>query len=120
MHLSTMVDRKALFSDYLYQSGTSLTLLEYFEWLASKIIDEVPANRRAAGTVIEIASNDGSQLDKFKARGWQTYGVDPAANIVPLAEEKGHKCKVGFWGTDEVSSFLPPPEQVDAARAALR
>ena len=114
MHLSTMVDRKALFSDYLYQSGTSLTLLEYFEWLASKIIDEVPANRRAAGTVIEIASNDGSQLDKFKARGWQTYGVDPAANIVPLAEEKGHKCKVGFWGTDEVSSFLPPPEQVDA------
>ena len=114
MHLSKLIDRKALFSDYLYQSGTSATLLEYFEWLAAKIVSEAPPERRATGTVIEIASNDGSQLDKFKAKGWATYGVDPAANLVPLAEAKGHKCMVGFWGTDAVSSFLPPNAEIDA------
>jgi 2-polyprenyl-3-methyl-5-hydroxy-6-metoxy-1,4-benzoquinol methylase len=27
-------------------------------------------------SVLDIGCNDGSQLDKFKARGLETYGVD--------------------------------------------
>ena len=114
MYLSASVDRKALFEDYLYQSGTSRTLQEYFGWLADKIIAEAPASRRNAGTVIEIASNDGSQLDQFKKRGWRTFGVDPAANLVPLARSKGHEAFVGFWGAPGAKFQLPPPDDVDA------
>ena len=53
-------------------------------------------------TVLELACNDGSQLDVFKALGWKTYGVDPAANIVPTALAKGHNVTTGFWGAAEV------------------
>lgn len=57
--------------------------------------------------VLEIACNDGSQLDSFKRRGWRTYGVDAAANIVPIAVAKGHNVRVGFWGDDLSASQVP-------------
>ena len=34
-----LVSRSRLFSDYLYVSGTSSTLLQYFEWLADSNIN---------------------------------------------------------------------------------
>ncbi|GAB5373357.1 hypothetical protein AAMO2058_001744200, partial [Amorphochlora amoebiformis] len=113
MYLSTAVDRKALFSDYLYRSATSATLKKYFQWLAQKVASEAPEGRRANGKVVEIASNDGTQLTEFKNIGWDTYGVDPAENLVPISQKEGHKARVGFWGKDEFD-HLPDPEQLDA------
>ncbi|CAF1432613.1 unnamed protein product [Adineta steineri] len=107
--LSYIVDRAYLFSHYLYQSGTSKSIKTYFEWLAEKIIDE---SRKTNGTVLEIASNDGSQLSEFSKRGWRTVGVDPAKNLAKLARAKGHTVFVGFWGTDTFPS-LPSPESLD-------
>ena len=97
LHLSHVTDRPNLFSDYLYQSGTSKTLFKYFEWLADKIIKET---RKAKGTILEIACNYVTQLDVFSAKGWKTYGVDPAANIVPIARKKGHNCYRWILGID--------------------
>eukprot|EP00954_Amorphochlora_amoebiformis_P006145 481536-Amorphochlora_amoeboformis.AAC.1 len=113
LFLSTAVDRSHLFSKYLYKSGTSRTLAKYFEWLAGKVASEAPAGRKRNGKVLEIASNDGSQLDKFKDIGWDTYGVDPAANIVPISVEKGHKAVVGFWGMENFT-HIPSADKLDA------
>jgi nucleoside-diphosphate-sugar epimerase len=121
VHLSTVVSRSSLFSEYLYESGTSKTLKRHFTALAEKIAKEsAPAlesseanspspSSPAKKTILEIACNDGSQLDVFAAKphGWKTYCVDPAANIVKKAKAKGHNVVVGFWGTDDVSSNLP-------------
>ncbi|CAF3224030.1 unnamed protein product [Rotaria socialis] len=108
--LSYIVDRAYLFSHYLYQSGTSKSMKDYFEWLAEKVIKE---SEKKNGTVLEIASNDGSQLTEFLKRGWITIGVDPAENLAELARAKGHTVYIGFWGTDRFS-FLPPPESLNA------
>ena len=114
MHLSHLVSRPHLFSNYLYVSGTSRTLLRYFDWLAEKVENETTISNRRFGqgcqqprAVLEIACNDGSQLDSFKRRGWRTYGVDAAANIVPIAVAKGHNVRVGFWGDDLSASQVP-------------
>jgi nucleoside-diphosphate-sugar epimerase len=98
--LSYFVDRGTLFRHYLYVSGTSRTLLEYFEWLANKVMLDSDSEKRRSGSVLELACNDGSQLDKFKALGWRTFGVDPAANLAESAILKGHAVHVGFWGVD--------------------
>ena len=95
LHLSHIASREELFTHYLYQSGTSKTLAVYFEWLANLVIEE--SGKKMKGSVLEIACNDGSQLDQFKKRGWRTFGVDPAANIAPIAQQKGHDVKIGFW-----------------------
>jgi nucleoside-diphosphate-sugar epimerase len=109
--LSYLVDRARLFSgDYKYQSGTSATASLHFDFIASKVIKETG---RSKGTVVEIASNDGTQLDKFAARGWRTYGVDPAGNLATIAAAKNHTIFTGFWGVDNFKNF-PGPEEIDA------
>lgn len=96
--LGYVVPPSAMFSHYLYASGTSETIRSYFQWLADKCIIE--SGGKTTGTVLEIASNDGTQLDFFRRRGWKTFGVDPAANFAKEAIAKGHKIRVGFWGVD--------------------
>ena len=111
------VSREALFSNYLYRSATSTTLQEHFRWLAAKLAAEVAHGKRQ---VLELACNDGSMLDALVARreAWQTFGVDPAANLAQLARDKGHTVHTGFWGALRVhtvntssmkSSFEPLP-----------
>jgi SAM-dependent methyltransferase len=82
-----------LFSHYLYQSGTSQTLKRYFNWLAQCIASTLPER----GRVLELASNDGSFLTALHALGVNAEGVDPAENLVSIANEKGAKTTQGFW-----------------------
>ena len=82
LQLSHAVNPDLLFKNYLYVSGTSQTLRDYFDWFATRTLEyfETPPT-----TVLDIACNDGSQLNSFKALGLKTYGVDPAENLHPLS-----------------------------------
>jgi nucleoside-diphosphate-sugar epimerase len=105
--LSYTVDPSKMFSNYQYNSGTSQTLRNYFGFLAEKCITDVGRDR---GVVVELACNDGSQLDEFAKRGWSTYGVDPAVNIGAIARGKGHTIYTAFWGQDEIKDL---PKEID-------
>jgi hypothetical protein len=48
--------------------------------------------------VVEIASNDGYLLQYFMAKNIPALGVEPAANIARVAEEKGIPTVVRFFG----------------------
>jgi hypothetical protein len=89
LQLSVAVDPTTLFANYIYRSGTTKTLKDYFDDFAGAI-----TSRHGVGRVLDVACNDGSQLDKFKMRGWKTQGVDPAANLCELHD---HPVKVGFF-----------------------
>jgi len=78
VQLTHKVDPNLLFKNYLYVSGTSKTQLEYFDWFANEF-------HLDGKTVLDIGCNDGSQLDAFKKIGFETYGVDPAANLHHLS-----------------------------------
>jgi hypothetical protein len=58
--------------------------------------------------------NDGSQLDGFKKlqtkHPVKTYGVDPAENLVPLAQAKGHNVLCKYWNKDTATVL---PEKMD-------
>lgn len=82
LQLSHAVNPDLLFKNYLYVSGTSQTLRDYFDWFANETLNyfsEKPAS------VLDIACNDGSQLNSFKALGLKTYGIDPAENLHKLS-----------------------------------
>lgn len=93
--LSHVVNPEILFKNYLYVSGTAKTAKSYFEEFATKVVRA----HEGAGKlrVLDIACNDGSQLDPFKALGCETFGVDPASNLVPIAQQKGHTVINSFW-----------------------
>ena len=95
--LNYIVNRESLFRNYIYESGTSQTLRDDFKRIAQTYTRRIT---KSNPTVLELACNDGYQLDEFKILGWQTYGVDPARNQVEKAIVKGHKIDCKFWGTE--------------------
>ena len=100
LQLSEAVDPLVLYSDYAYCSGTGKTALDFFSGFARTALSYVPNAKR----VLDIASNDGSQLDAFKALGLSTSGVDPAANLAEIAAAKGHLIRISLF---EDAKFLP-------------
>lgn len=101
--LSHAVNPEILFKTYKYVSGTSQTGINFFKDNAQFIHDYKGIT---CGTVLDIASNDGTQLDFFKNLGWITYGVDPATNLYETAKSKGHNIVCDFWN-ENVAKTLP-------------
>ena len=118
--LSHAVNPELLFKTYKYVSGTSQTGMTFFKDNA-KMIDDYYNNRNKDNIftgiltkkVLDIASNDGSQLDCFKELGWTTYGVDPATNLVPISVKKGHNVICDFWN-ETVANQLPIMDVITA------
>jgi SAM-dependent methyltransferase len=124
------VDPSTLFGNYLYVSGTTQTLRDYFAAFA----EDVEHAQGSGLRVLDIASNDGSLLKAFRARGHSVQGVDPATNLVAEAEAAGIPTVNAFWDgavADELGRFdvivamnvlahVPDPLSfLEAARAAL-
>ena len=97
--LSISVDPEILFRDYFYVTGTSKTMHEYCEQLA-QILFEKSENKKC--TILDIASNDGTFLEKFKKYNWDLYGVDPAQNLAESSRTKGIKTFVNFFGAEDI------------------
>jgi SAM-dependent methyltransferase len=92
-----------LFRDYLYVSGTTTTLRDYFASFSRAITDRFGESLR----VLDLASNDGSLLAEFNRLGHVTLGVDPAANLVPLAAAVGVDTLCGYWPTTVAPHLRP-------------
>lgn len=110
MQLGHAVDPNLLFRNYLYVSGTTETLKGYFRWFAGMVRDRLPGAR----SVLEVACNDGSQLDSFADAGFETFGVDPAENLHPLSSRR-HRVACGYL--DRVSLERLPRREYDVVVA---
>ncbi len=108
--LSHTVNPEILFKHYLYVSHTSDITLRFFQDNA-KFIHEY---KDEVGKVLDIGCNDGSQLDCFKALGWETYGVDPAQNLHEATSNKGHTVICDFFNT--INTNLLPKMDVIVAQ----
>lgn len=91
--LSWSVDRRDIFDEYAYVSGTSKTLTSFFTWFAKALAQTIGAGKR----VLEIAANDGSLIKAMQEEGLACVGVDPAKNIVDSARENGLPIELGYW-----------------------
>ncbi len=95
--LSHAINPNILFKNYKYVSGTSNTGLKFFKENAD-FINSIFSKPNA--TILDIACNDGSQLNYFKELNWDTYGIDPATNLCPIAENNGHKIVCDFFNQE--------------------
>jgi SAM-dependent methyltransferase len=87
VQLLDVVRPEAIYGDYLYETSSSLGLVEHFDGYAQEVLDRI---RPPAGSlVIDVGSNDGSLLRSFGARGMSVLGIDPAAEIARRATESG-------------------------------
>ena len=93
VQLSHIVNPDLIYKNYLYVSGTTKTYVDYMAWYADFVCEQFNVYPQS---VLDIGCNDGSQLDKFKARGLKTYGVDPAENLHTLSS-KNHNVLCGYF-----------------------
>ena len=85
--LSMVVPPRKMFDNYLYVSSTSKKFREHFEVAADHYINKF--NLSPGDTVVDIGSNDGIALKPLLMRGINVVGVEPAANIAKIANDKG-------------------------------
>lgn len=95
LQLDENVDPEILFKNYPYFSGTSQTSLDFFREFATMALRYYPE----AKSVLDIACNDGTQLDMFKEHGLLTIGIDPAENLHKISTAKGHKVECAMFPT---------------------
>jgi len=85
-----------IFSDYAYFSSFSESWLSHCRAYVELVVDRFGLT--LASQVVEIASNDGYLLQYFKERGIPVLGIEPAANVAKVAQEKGIPSVVTFFG----------------------
>lgn len=102
--LTVVVDPDEMFKNYLYVSGTTKTLHEYFDWFAETTVNRLDNKENIF--VLDIACNDGTQLVYYKNRGCDVWGVDPAENLTELAVKNGVNMKVGYWNQTVATELL--------------
>lgn len=101
--LTHSVNPDLLFKNYLYVSGTTQTLKNYFEWFADYTIEYVGNNN--SKKVLDIGCNDGTQLDSYKKRNWNTFGIDPAENLFEQSS-KNHEIICDYFNSKHMNMGL--------------
>ena len=83
VQLADTVNPKILYSHYAYVTSTSKTMDTHLNKMMTHLLST--ARLGAGSKVLEIASNTGVFLKKFKEQGCEVLGVEPAGNIADVA-----------------------------------
>lgn len=86
--LDFTVRKEILFGDHTYLSGITKTLSAHFARVAREV-DESFMQGRANKSVLDIGSNDGTQLKHFKELGYSVLGVESSTSTAAIANGNG-------------------------------
>jgi SAM-dependent methyltransferase len=94
--LSHVVSPEVLYrNDYPYESSITATGRRHWGELAASAITDFSLS--GGDLVVDIGCNVGVLLEQFRTAGCRVLGIDPAANIVRIAEKKGIECLAEFF-----------------------
>jgi SAM-dependent methyltransferase len=111
VQLDEYVNVEHIFSEYAYFSSYSDSWLKH----ASNYV-EMMSERLALGPqslVLELASNDGYLLQYFVKKGIPVLGVEPAANVAKVAEQKGVPSLIRFFGSQTARQMAAQGQVAD-------
>lgn len=116
VQITETVDPEDLFSDYLYFSSFSSTLLAHSEALVDRVRELL--NLDATSLAMEIASNDGYLLQYYQKNNIPVLGIEPAINIAEVAQrDKGVRTICEFFGTELAESLVDQGLRADVIHA---
>jgi SAM-dependent methyltransferase len=96
VQLPSFASPAEIFGEYAYFSSYSDSWVEHARAYADLVAERFGLGE--SSQVVEVASNDGYLLQFFQARGVQTLGVEPAANVAEAAQARGIRTIVEFFG----------------------
>ncbi len=109
------VPAEAIFSDYAYFSSYATSWVEHARRYAVAMTERFGLGPQSL--VVEVASNDGYLLQHFKAAGIAVLGVEPAANVAAVAEQKGIPSEVAFFNRETAERLKAAGKMADLMAA---
>lgn len=100
-----------IFQDYAYFSSYSTSWLEHAKRFAESARKRFALDENSL--VVEVASNDGYLLQYFQAVGIPVLGVEPAANVAKVAQDKGIPTVSRFMGVQLADDLVSQGKQAD-------
>ncbi len=115
VQLQEFAHAENIFNNYLYFSSYSQLWLNHCREYADQMSKRYALHARSL--VVEIASNDGYLLQYFKERGIGVLGVEPAANVAKVAQDKGIPTEVAFFGVETALRLAAAGKSADIMAA---
>lgn len=103
VQLGHLLDSEALFREYLFETHTSLGLVNHFKKYCEDLLAAYPAKQ--GDLIVEIGSNDGSLLKFFRNSGMRVLGIDPARRPAETAIQSGVPTLADFFNSDLARSI---------------
>lgn len=97
--LDYTVAKEVMFADHTYLSGVTRALSAHFKSVAENI-DGTFFRTLSRKSVLDIGSNDGTQLKHFKALGYDVLGVESAATPAGIASDAGIETIRAFFNCE--------------------
>ncbi len=98
VQLVDVVPPGTLFGEYAYLTGASQPMRLHFAGLAADLVQRFRLPRESL--VVDIGSNDGIFLEQAQGHGLRGLGVEPAANVVAVAQERGVETLNAFFNME--------------------
>jgi len=111
--LKDIVPPESLFSEYLYFSSNSPTMVNS----AKRLVNTLATGLDQQSQVVEIASNDGYLLQHYLSHNINVLGVEPAKNIAKIANDKGIKTVSEFFSKSFANQLVKDGVKADIIHA---
>lgn len=112
--LDYTVKKETMFGDHTYLSGVTRSLSEHFRQIAQEV------DRRFVGakndkSVLDIGSNDGTQLKHYRHLGYDVLGVESSKTTARLATESGINTLNEFFNLEVARRIQSKFDVINAA-----
>ncbi len=114
VQLDVTVRKEIMFGDHTYLSGTTRSLSDHFRAIAREVDDRFCANK-IAKSVLDIGSNDGTQLKHFKELGYDTVGVESSKTTAKIANDAGINTLNDYFNLDVARGLQRQFDIINAA-----
>ncbi len=102
--LDYTVKKEIMFGDHTYLSGVTKSLSEHFRAVA----DEVDRNffaGKSNKSILDIGSNDGTQLKHFQSMGYDVLGVESSTGTADIANHSGVPTLNAFFNLETMQKI---------------
>ena len=93
-----VINPDVLYGEYIYQTSSSLGLEAHFQEYANSVIQRCKLEKNAL--IVDIGSNDGTLLSKFKSYEMNVLGIEPSKDIAAIAMARGVNTVPDYFSPD--------------------
>lgn len=103
VQIGHVIDAEEVYLNYIYETASTLGLDSHFTECADDIVNTFKP--KAGGLTVDIGSNDGCLLQRFKEHGMSPMGIDPMPGIAEKATDAGIPTLPDFFTESYAQDF---------------